>query len=387
MAYLYVEKVNIRNSRARTWMVKRSRAVRINKPFRGRAFTGRSAAHIRDEGDLRESTAVQKTIGVLVFEQMTAADLMGPIETFSRPTIPTDNGGEHPCYRVMTIGLTAELCATESGIVVKPQVDMRHAPLLDTLVVPGGNRILDGKLNREIIEWINRRAATTRRIAALGTGIYALAATGLLDGRRVVAHWRCAKDVASQFPKLRVNPGNLFVKDGCFYTCAGGISTFDFSLALIEEDYGRQVALGLARELIIHLKRSGGEEQYSEPLSFQVKSSDRFADLPAWILSHLSHDLSVDALAERAGMSRRNFTRLFNKAFGKTPSQFVAQARITEAQRRVLVPRNNLESIATSLGFKSADVFSKAFERCVGVRPRTYRARRKASAKKLLASA
>jgi transcriptional regulator GlxA family with amidase domain len=168
----------------------------------------------------------------------------------------------------------------------------------------------------------------------------------------------------------------LFIKDGPFYTCAGGTSAVDLTLSLIEEDCGRQVALGLARELVVHLKRSCDHEQYSEALQFQVHSSDRFADLPAWILSHLSHDLSVDALAQRAGMSRRNFTRLFRKTFGKTASQFVAEARIAEARKRLLVPRNSIESVASSVGFQSADVFSVAFERLAGVRPSIYRARR-----------
>ena len=373
-----------RNSHASAWTAKRSGTVRVIEPFRQCTSNGQTSAPLRHASRFYD-TAKPKTVGIIVFEQMTAADLMGPAETFSRPTIATENGRGGRCYHVVTIGFSAKPWVTESGIVVKPHVDMQHAPPLDTVIVPGGSGIHDPKLNKAIAEWLNCRAPDTRRIAALGTGIYALAATGLLDGRQVVTHWRFAKDVASRFPELRVNPGNLFVKDGPFYTCAGGTSTVDFSLALIEEDYGRQMALGLARELIIHLKRSGGEDQYSEPLRFQVQSSDRFADLPAWILSHLGHNLSVDSLAERAGMSRRNFTRLFNKAFGKPPSQFVTEARISEARQRVLVPRNNLESIATSLGFKSADVFSKAFERHVGVRPRTHRARRRASAKKLLA--
>jgi transcriptional regulator GlxA family with amidase domain len=186
------------------------------------------------------------------------------------------------------------------------------------------------------------------------------------------------KDVASRFPKLRVNPNNLFIKDGPFYTCAGGASAVDFALALVEEDYGRHVALALARELVVHVKRSGEHEQYSEALKFQIQSSDRFADLPAWILSHLSDDLSIDALAQRAAMSRRNFTRLFHEVFGKTPAQFVAEARIAEAQQRLLVPRSSIESIASSLGFRSADVFSVAFERFTGIRPRIYRALRRA---------
>jgi transcriptional regulator GlxA family with amidase domain len=286
-------------------------------------------------------------------------------------------GCEHRCYQVVTIGVSAKPCVTESGIVVEPQVDMQHAPLFDTIIIPGGSGIHAPKLNKKIAEWLTCRAPTTRRIAALGEGIYALAATNLLDGRQVVSHWRFAKDVALQFPKLRINARNLFAKDGPFYTCAGGISAVDFSLALIDEDLGRQVPLRLGRDLVIPLKRSGGYEQYSEPLRFQIQSSDRLADLPAWISSQLDHDLSVDTLAERVCMSRRNFTRFFKKTFGKSPSQFVAEARIAEACERLRAPRNSIESVANSLGFRNADVFSVAFERHMGFRPRTYRALRK----------
>jgi transcriptional regulator GlxA family with amidase domain len=380
-----VERVIARNSDASAWTVKRSGAVHVSKPVRRRGSNGQSGATTSRHASQSDVATKSKTIGILVFEGMAAADLMGPAEAFSRPRIEADQTRECRCYDVMTIGVSGEPCMTESGVIVKPLVDMQHAPPLDTVIVPGGSGIHNPKLSKKIADWLNSRASVFRRITILGTGIYAIAPTGLLDGRQVVTHWRCAKDVASRFLKLRVNSHNLFVKDGPFYTCAGGTSAIDLSLALIEEDYGRQLALNLARELVVHLKRAGGQEQYSEPLQFQVESCDRFADLPAWILSHLSHNLSVDALAERAGMSRRNFTRLFHKTFGTTASQFVAEARITEARRRVLIPRNNLESVAASLGFKSADVFSKAFERHVGVRPHTYRARRKASAKKILA--
>jgi transcriptional regulator GlxA family with amidase domain len=309
---------------------------------------------------------------------MMAADLMGPAEVFSRPTITTDDARENHCYRVVTIGVNLGTCATESGVTIRPQEDIGHAPPLDTIVIPGGDGIHDPKFNKKIREWLSRRAPAARRIVALGKGVYVVAATGMLDGRQIVAHWSVAKDVASHFPTVRVNAGDLFVRDGPFYTCAGGISAVDLSLALIEEDYGRQVALKLARELVVPLKRSGAYEQYSEPLKFQVQSSDRLADLAAWILSHLSRDLSVDALAARVCTSRRNFTRLFNRTFGKSASQFVAEARIAEAQERLLVPRNSIESVANSLGFRSADVFSVAFERRIGIRPSVYRARMRA---------
>jgi transcriptional regulator GlxA family with amidase domain len=316
-----------------------------------------------------------KTIGLILAEQITAADLMGPAEVFSRATIRRiDHPGacESCCYRVMTIGINAEPCVTECGIVIRPHVDLENAPPVDTVFVASGRS--DGeKRNRKLVKWLKQRAANTRRIAALGRGIYTLAATGLLDERQAVIHWRFAKDVASRFPKLRVNPSNLFVKDGPCYTCAGGSAAIDFSLAMVEEDYGRQVALALARELLVHVKRPGEEEQYSEALKFQVQSSDRFAELPAWILCNLNQDLSVEALSQKACMSPRNFSRLFKAAFGETPAEFVARARVSEARKRLLIPRNSIESVASSLGFKSADVFSRTFERMVGIRPSTYR--------------
>jgi len=318
---------------------------------------------------------IPKTVGLIVFEQMAAEELTGPAEAFSRAKTPTGDGRELRCYQVLTLGIGTAQCVTECGIIVKPRLDMKDAPPLDTLIVPGGSGIHDARLNKKIAKWLSRRAPFTRRIATLGTGIYQLAATGLLDRRQVTTHWHFAKDVALRFPKLRMTHNTLFVKDGPFYTCAGGTSAVDLSLSLIEEDYGRRIALKLARELVVHLKRSGEQEQYSESLQFQLQSCDRFADLPAWILCNLNQDLSVEALARKACMSPRNFARLFKDAFGKAPAAFVVGARISEARRRLRVPRNSIESVANSVGFQRTDVFSRAFERQVGCRPSTYRAR------------
>jgi transcriptional regulator GlxA family with amidase domain len=314
-----------------------------------------------------------KTVGLIVFDRMAADELTGPAETFSRARILTSDDREFRCYQISTLGIGTARCVMECGVIVKPQLDINHAPPLDTVIVPGGSGIHDARLSKKIAKWLCRRAPGTRRIAAVGAAIYALAATGLLDQRQVATHWRFAKDVALRFPRLRINPNALFIKDGPFYSCAGGASAIDLSLSLIEEDFGRHIALKLARDLVVHLKRSGEQEQYSEALQFQIQSSDRFADLPAWILSHLSGDLSIETLAQRACMSPRNFTRLFKTAFGKAPAEFVASMRIAEARRRLEIPRNNIDSVATSVGFRSADAFSRAFEREVGCRPSTYR--------------
>ena len=318
-----------------------------------------------------------KPVGLILFQRIAADELSGPGQAFFRARIATGDDREFRCYQVLTLGIGTAGCLTECGVIVKPQLGISSAPQLDTIIVPGGCGIHDARLSKKIAKWLRRRAPVTRRIVALGDSIYALAQSGLLDGRQVAVHWRFAKDVAQTFPKLRVVSDRLFVKDGPFYTCAGGMSAVDLSLSLIEEDYGRQVALKLAREFVVHVKRSGEHEQYSEALRFQVQSCDRFADISYWILRNLNQDLSVEALAQRTCMSPRNFTRLFRAEFGTAPAEFVAAVRMTEARRRLLIPRNSIESVAASIGFKSADAFSRTFERLVGLRPSAFRGSRR----------
>jgi transcriptional regulator GlxA family with amidase domain len=316
-----------------------------------------------------------KTVGLVVFEQVTAVDLIGPAEVFSRANISNGYGCESSCYHLLTLGITTEPCMTECGIVVKPHVDLRSAPPLDTVIVSGGSGIRDAKVSKKIAKWLNRRAPATRRIATLGTGIYALAATGLLNQRQVATHWRFARDVALRFPSLRVNPNSLFVKDGPFYTSAGAMAGIDLSLSLVEEDYGPRVALAIARELVVYLKRLGRQEQYSETLEFQTKSVSRLSELTTWIISHLNENLSVETLAARACLCPRHFSRRFKKEFRTTPADFVERLRLDEACHRLSIRDNSVEDVGVSVGFKSAAAFRRAFQRRLGVTPNDYRRR------------
>jgi len=149
-------------------------------------------------------------------------------------------------------------------------------------------------IQARVAGWVQSKAKRTRRIAAVCTGAYAIAPTGLLDGRRVTTHWRFAVDFAARFPKVKVQAYSLYVKDGAFYSSAGITAGIDLSLALIEEDFGPHVALEVARDLVVYLKRSGGQEQYSAPLQFQSQAQDRLADVAAWIANNLTKDLSVE---------------------------------------------------------------------------------------------
>jgi len=321
-------------------------------------------------------------IGVIGFDGVTALDLIGPAEVFATAMLDADKldadkleeaGAPRPAYEVVTVGLTRRPFTAESGVTFKPRYSLETCPDLDTLIVPGGCGLRNPRINARVSAWIRTRAPRIRRIASVCTGIYGLAATGLLDGRRVTTHWRFARDVAERFPALEVNADALFVKDGSFYTSAGVTAGIDLALSLVEEDHGSAVALTVARDMVVYLKRSGGQEQYSEPLQFQVESTDKLADLASWIRGHLRQDLSVEALAERACLCPRQFTRRFTSVFQRTPAAFVEDLRLSEAQRRLAARGLTIEGVAASVGFRSADAFRRAFERRFGVTPTNYR--------------
>ena len=314
-----------------------------------------------------------KKVGLIVFERVAAADLTGPAEAFSRANISGGNGCESSCYNVLIVGITAHPCRTECGIVVKPHTDLESAPSLDTVIISGGSGIRNEKVTKKVAKWLNHRSSTTRRIATLGTGIYPLAATGMLDDRQVATHWRYATDVAQRFPNLRVNANCLFIKDGPFYTSAGAMAGIDLSLSLIEEDYGIRVALAIARELVVSAKRSGLQEQYSETLQFQTRSVSRLSELTTWVISHLNENLSLERLAARACLCPRHFTRRFKQEFGTSPAAFVEKLRIDEARHRLSNRDNSVEEVAVSVGFKSAATFRRAFQRRLGIMPIDYR--------------
>lgn len=320
--------------------------------------------------------AIKRRVGVIGFDNVNAVDLVGPLEVFAEA-----RGHQQPCstvqryYDVQVIGLTDAPFTAESGVRFVPHCSLLDAPVLDTLIVPGGTGIRDPATNATVANWLHQHAPRIRRVATVCTGIYALAATGLLDGHRVTTHWRHAEKVARKFPRLTVDGNALFIKDGSYYTSGGITAGIDLALALIEEDCGSRVALQVARNMVVYLKRPGGQEQYSQPLRNQMRASDGFADIIAWIAGHLHEDLSVQALAARAHLSPRHFSRRFAAAFGCSPAQHVESIRLNEAREQLTNCAATIESIAASVGFASADVFRRSFERRFGITPRLYRER------------
>jgi transcriptional regulator GlxA family with amidase domain len=314
-------------------------------------------------------------IVIVGYDDITSLDLSGPLEAFASAFLEGSRGNLQPCYKVTIAALGAKTFRSESGLRMTATCFLNSLRHMDTLLIPGGRGMRLSPSGPKLASWISRRASGIRRIASVCTGIFALAPTGLLDGRRVTTHWKFATELASRFPALKIDANALYIRDGKYYTSAGITAGIDLSLALIEEDFGPQVALAVARELVVYMKRPGGQEQFSEPLKFQVASTSRFADLAAWMLSHLDKDLSVETMAEHMNLCPRQFSRRFRLEFNSSPAAFVQRLRLDEARKRLSGSAGTVEGVADSVGFHDPDSFRRAFTQRFGVAPSHYRSR------------
>ena len=319
--------------------------------------------------DRMKRNPARRRIGFLLFDGVVALDVVGPMEAFA------EANNDHGAYELLAVAMRHSAVTSASGIVFKPDVTLPDCPPLDTLVVPGGATMRDPGPGAAILAWITQRAPTTRRIASICTGIFGVAPTGLLDGRTVTTHWRFAAELARRFPALQVDADALFIKDGGFYTSAGITAGIDLSLALIEEDLGRTAALRVARELVVYMKRAGGQNQYSEPLRGQVAAIGRIREVAAFIDAHLAGDLSAARLAEFAHLSVRQFDRRFRESFDASPAAYVKAARVNRARELLCSSDGSVSQVAAAVGFASDDAFRRAFERHFGVSPLHFRQR------------
>jgi transcriptional regulator GlxA family with amidase domain len=313
-----------------------------------------------------------KEIGFVGFDNATGSHLTAAADAFAAAWLEDGFGGRIPCYRVWTIGLTKEHFVTESGFIIYPQKTLATAPPLDTIVIAGGSGARRPEVSAQVGAWILGRAYETRRIASIGAGIHALAPTALLDGREVTTDWRFARTLARRYPTLRIDHKRRLVKDGPFYTAAGLTAGVDLALAMIEEDYGKQVALSVNRELMTYLAPTPVPNESIRPWDYDSQPIDRFGDLVAWVMRNLDQNVTVDALAKQAGMCPAHFTRAFKSVFGSAPGEFVENLRLNEARRRLSSRGKTLRSVAASVGFRDPTAFRRAFARRFGTGPGNY---------------
>lgn len=310
------------------------------------------------------------------YDGVSLLDLSGPLEAF-RVAADFALKGHRMSYECTVVSSRGGRVKTADGVELNARsVRSIGKKPIDTLVVPGGFHLEDVTRDRALIGWIKTVAPKCRRICSVCVGSFLLAAAGVLDGRRAATHWMHAPLLASRHANVTVEPDSIFVHDGNVWSSAGVTSGIDLALALIEQDAGREVAISVARILVVYLKRAGGQSQYSALLSAQAQSdSDAFGELEQWIAEHLKADFRVEALADRVHMSPRNFARVYTKERGRSPAKAVEAIRVDAARRRLEETADRVEAIAEECGFTGEEQMRLAFVRTVGIPPRDYRKR------------
>ena len=309
-------------------------------------------------------------VALLGYDGVQTLDLVGPLDAFDSATEAAPGA-----YSCLVTSVDGAPFASEAGLSITPACALADAGHIDTLIVPGGAGARRPATGDVLVRALRARAPEVRRIVSVCTGIYVTAAAGLLEGRAATTHWRFGADVAQRFPSVRLDTDAIFIKDGPYYTSAGITAAIDLALALIEEDYGPALALAVARDLVVYLKRAGGQRQYSEPLRFQAHVADRFADLAAWLVAHLAEDLSIERLAARLYLSPRQFSREFRRVFGMTPAEQIEVLRLDAARDHLTTSTATVGRIASAVGFRSDDAFRRAFDRRFGLSPTDFRRR------------
>ncbi|MGA7807849.1 GlxA family transcriptional regulator [Bradyrhizobium sp.] len=323
----------------------------------------------------RFQPTASRVIEVLAYPSVQLLDVTGPSQVFaSTNDVVAEAGDATPPYELRVVSRAGLGVAASAG------VGLATVPLppvgtpLDTLVIAGGPGVEAAIADPALVDWIRLRAKDARRVASVCTGAFLLAASGVLDGRRVATHWSLAAELARRFPAIHVEPDPIFVRDGRVWTSAGVTSGIDLALALVEEDLGHATALAVARYLVVFLKRPGGQAQFSTALALQA-ADDRFGALHAWVDKHLSEEISLSALARQAGMSERSFSRRYTEATGMTPARAVERLRVEAARRLLLESRQPVKRISQRCGFGSEETMRRSFLRLLAVTPQDYRAR------------
>jgi transcriptional regulator GlxA family with amidase domain len=279
-----------------------------------------------------------------------------------------------PRYGLTLLAPAPGPCATSGGLSLLAQCSLAKATgMVDTLVVAGGLGTRPGVLDPKLVPWLRRTARRARRIASVCTGAFLLAEAGLLDGRRATTHWEFCGALQRRFPAVRVERDPIFVRDEHVFTSAGITAGMDLALELVEDDFGRDLALTVARWLVMFLRRPGGQSQFSVQLAVQLAERNGLREIQGWIADHPNSDCSVAALARRARMSPRNFARAFRREIGVTPAGYVEAQRVEAARRLLETSGRSIAEVADACGFGRVETMHRAFRRRLRVAPGQYR--------------
>jgi transcriptional regulator GlxA family with amidase domain len=308
-------------------------------------------------------------IALLAPPGVQSLDVVGPAEIFWEAGRRLGNPS---AYEVQVIGTTVgPIAGTGNLHFVPDRTTYDPDEPVDTLIVAGDPSFEE--VTADTIAWLRRRVPDVRRYGSVCTGVFLLAKAGLLNGRKVTTHWECADKLQAEHPELIVDADKIFIQEGVLYTAAGVSAGIDLALALVEEDYGRDLALIVARYMVMFLKRPGGQSQFSAHLVAQMSERTPIQRSQEYVLQNLSSPLSVEKMAKQAYMSTRNFSRLFRHETGMTPADFVEAVRLDAARRLLEDTAMSLQLIACRCGFGTTDRMRRAFLRNLEINPLDYR--------------
>ncbi|KND25125.1 GlxA family transcriptional regulator [Streptomyces acidiscabies] len=310
----------------------------------------------------------ERTVLVVLFDGVQSLDVSGPAEVFAGTHVFAPGS-----YRIVTASLDGAPVRTTSGLTLVPDTALSDAPVPDTLLVPGG----PGTRGEapELVAWLRDNASRARRLVSVCTGAIRLAQAGFLDGRRATTHWAYCAKLAEDHPKVDVDPEPIYVRDGAVSTSAGVTAGIDLALALVEEDLGRDIALAVARNLVVFLRRPGNQAQFSAQLTAQMARREPLREVQRWISEHPAADLDVDSLAARAALSPRHFARAFRAETGTTPGRYVDRVRLEHARRLLEDTTAGIEQISRTSGYGTPEAMRRAFIKALGTPPAEYRRR------------
>lgn len=313
---------------------------------------------------------------MLGFPQAQVLDITGPLEVFSRTArwLAEHRGTRTPAYVTEFIAARAGPVAMSNSLQLVASRRYSAVDDADTLLVAGGIGWEQAASDRRLLQWLAAQAGRVQRLGSICNGAMLLAAAGLLEGRAATTHWAYLDRLASLAPKARVDRDALYVRSGNIYTSAGVTAGMDLALALVEQDHGKAVALAVAQELVLFLKRPGGQSQFSRHLQAQ-RRDDLFGELELWMLEHPGEDLSIAKLARRMNMSARHFARLFAARLGTSPAAYVRRLRVEQARRRIEEGALRLKQVARDCGFGDEQALRRSFQAVVGITPAEYRQR------------
>jgi transcriptional regulator GlxA family with amidase domain len=309
-------------------------------------------------------------VAILALPGVQLLDVVGPSDAFSEA-----NGLLGHCYyQIEVVGQSRGPVKGSSGLMLVAGRSI-HEPVepVDILLVAGGPLIQEQPVPEDVVRWVKATAEVSARYGSVCAGAFVLAETGLLDGRRVTTHWSQAAEFARRFPKVKLEPDRIFTTDGPVWTSAGVTAGIDLALALVEQDVGLDTALAVARKLVVFLKRPGGQSQFSSHLVAQIAQKAPIKAIQDHVLENVADKLDLAELSGRAGMSIRNFARLFRQDTGMTPAEFVERVRLDEAKRLLDDPATPMQRVAQLAGFRDMIRMRRAFLRTIGVTPGAYR--------------